>query len=175
MIPQKSRIRSIATGVFAVLLVSMMIFVYWQANRSVGVNELWRREYENRNLEGKTVTVRGDIIFDPLSDFRFNSVYLVDTSSPHSDRTPENGFWFGIRIDDLSCSIDTDARLATCEPFDPSQATAFEFRGTIRLKQIGKKEIMWMSDIDFEHSHQLIDGEWEPIPLGEFTIPLERN
>jgi hypothetical protein len=175
MVHQKSRIIPVAFGVFALLLVLVLIFVDWKANRSVGVDELWRMEYENRNLEGNTVTVRGDMLFEPLSDFRFNSVYLVDTESPNSARTPEYGFWFGIGIDGISCSIDTVASLVICEPFDPSQAIAFEFRGKIHLEQIGKKEIMWMSDIDFEHSRQLINGKWEPIPLGEFTIPLERN
>jgi hypothetical protein len=175
MIHQKSRIIPAAIGVFVLLFIVGLMFFYWDANRSIGVNELWQREFEHRNLEGKTVTVRGDILFEPLSDFRFNAVYLVDTESPSSDRTPEDGFWFGIGIDGISCHIDTNASLITCEPFDPSHATVFEFRGKLHLEQVGKKKIMWMSDIDFEHSRQLINGKWEAIPLGRFTIPLERN
>jgi hypothetical protein len=175
MVPQKSRTILVAIGIFALLSVLVLIFAYLEANQSVSVDELWRIESENRNLEEKTVTVRGDILFEPLSDFRLNSIYLVDSEAPISDRSPEHGFWFGIQIDGISCSIDTVASLVTCQPFDPSQATTFEFRGKIHLEQIGKKEIMRMSEVDFEYSRQLINGKWEPIPLGEFSFPLERK
>jgi hypothetical protein len=175
IIQQKSKIISIVITLVALLVVLMLVFVYWEANRSFGVDELWQIEYEHRNLEGKTVSVRGDMVFEPLSDFRFNAVYLVNIESPNSKRTPSYAFWFGIGIDGISCNVDTNANLVTCEPFDPSQATTFEFQGTVHLERVGKKEIMWMSDIDFKHSRQLVDGKWEPIPLGEFTFPLERD
>ena len=84
MFQQKSRIISIAMGMFVLLSILALVFVYWEANRSVGVNELWQIEYQRRNLEGKTVIVRGDMVFEPLSDFRFNSVYLVNAGSPNS-------------------------------------------------------------------------------------------
>lgn len=175
MVQQRSRIAPIAVGVFALLLVLGIVFTYWNTNHAFGVNQLWQKEYEHRNLEGKIVTVRGDMVFEPLSDFQFNAIYLVDAETPISYRSPSDGFWFGIRIADASCSVKVSANVVTCEPFDPSRATTFEFKGTVHLKQVGKKEIMWLSDIDFEHSRQLIDGKWEPIPLGEFAIPLEKN
>jgi len=163
------------SGVFLLLLISVGVFISLFTNRSVGVEELWKKEYENRKLEGMTVIVRGDILFEPLSDFQFNDIYLVDTETPSEHRTTSYAFWFGIGIEGVSCTIDTIGNLISCEPFDPTKATAFEFKGTIHLDQVGKKEIMWLSDIDFEHSHQLIDGEWQPIPLGEFVIPLEKD
>jgi hypothetical protein len=175
MVPQKSRTILVAIGSFALLSVLVLIFAYLEANRSVSVDELWQMQSENRILEGKTVMVRGDILFEPLSDFGFNSIYLVDSEAPISDRTPEHGFWFGIQIDGISCSIDAVASSITCQPFDPSQAITFEFTGKIHLKQIGKKKIMRISEVDFEHSRQLINGKWEPIQLGEFTFPLERK
>ncbi len=152
-----------------------MTSIYWSEKRPVGVNELWQKEIEHGSLEGKTVTVQGDMIFEPFSDFRFNSIYLMDSETPEEYRMPSYGFWFGVRIDGVSCSADADKSTVTCEPFDPSKAKTFEFKGTIHLGRIGKKEIMWLSDVDFEHSRQLIDGKWEPIPLGEFIIPLERD
>jgi len=175
MVWQKSRTISVAVSVFFLLLVFVGIFISWIEKRPNGVNELWQLDYENNNLEGKTIVVRGDIIFEPLSDFRFNSVYLVDIETPSENRTPSDGFWFGIGIDGVSCVADTNANLVTCEPFDPTQTTTFEFRGTIHVEQIGKKEIMWLSDVDFEHSRQLIDGKWQLIPLGRFLIPLEKD
>jgi len=175
MVQQKSRIISVAIGIFFLLLVTVGILIAWIENRPMGVIELWQIESENKNLEGKTVLVRGDVLFDPFSDFRFNAIYLVDPETPSEYRTPSHGFWFGIRIDGVSCIVDTVANLMTCEPFDPSQATAFEFKGMVHLEQIGKKEIMWLSDIDFEHSRQWMDGKWQPIPLGKFILPLEKD
>lgn len=152
-----------------------MSTIYWGENRPTSVDELWKREYEHRNLEGKTVTVRGDIILEPLSDFRFNNLYLVDTDTPEEFRIPVHGFWFGLRISGISCTVYTDEGMVTCEPFDPSQATTFEFKGTIHLDQVGKKEIMWLSDIEFEQARQFVDGKWQSVPLGKFTIPFERD
>jgi hypothetical protein len=175
MVQRKPRIRSIAVGVFAILFILAMNSIDWVENRPISVNQLWEIEDEHQNLEGKTVTVRGAMVFEPLSDFRFNSIYLMDAETPEEFRTPVDGFWFGLRIDGVSCPVDTDKGIVTCEPFNPGQAKVFEFKGTIHVDRVGKKEVMWMSDIDFEHTRQWTDGRWEPIPLGEFTIPLERN
>ena len=175
MLQQKSRILSIGLGIILLLLVVVMTFIYWSENRPIGVNKLWQMENEPRKLEGKTMTVRGDMVCDPLSDFRFNDLYLVDSETPEEYRDPSYGFWFGIKIDGISCTIDTNEGIATCEPFNPCQATAFEFKGTIHLDQVGKKEIMWLSDIQFEQARQFVNGRWQPIPLGKFAFPLKRD
>jgi len=66
-------------------------------------------------------------------------------------------------------------QISTCQPIDPTVASNFEFKGTIHIASVGKKEIMWLSDIDFESSRQLVDEKWQSIPLGKFVIPLEDN
>jgi hypothetical protein len=176
MMVQKRPIwKVILVGTSLFLLISVGVFISLFANRPVGVNELWEREYKNRNVEGKTVVVRGDILFEPFSDFRFNAVYIVDSETSMNLRSPSFAFWFGVGIDGVSCVMDGVESLMTCEPFDPTQGTVYEFKGTIHVDQIGKKEIMWLSDIDFENSRQLINGQWKPIPLGKFEIPLENN
>jgi hypothetical protein len=175
MVWQKSKSISIAIGALCIMLGIMGIYVACSGNHPKGINELWQQELDHNNLEGKTIVVRGDVVFEPLSDFRFNSLYLVDTATPSERRTPADGFWFGIRIDGVSCIVDTNANWTTCAPFDPTRATTFEFKGTVHLEQIGKKKIMWLSDVEFAHSHQLIDGRWQPIPLGRYIIPLEKN
>ncbi len=63
----------------------------------------------------------------------------------------------------------------TCKPFDPSQATAFEFKGTVHLKQIGKRPVMWLSNVDFENSRQMVNGTWQSIPMGEFEVFVEKE
>jgi hypothetical protein len=158
---------------FAVALGLVGIFISWNANRPRGVNDLWQRELADRDLEGRELVVRGLVVVDPLSDFRFNALYLVDSSTPLEMRTPENGFWFGIGIDGASCTVTTTPDSAACEPFDPTRATTYELKGTAHLQQVGKKKVMWLSDVDFAHSRQLVDGKWQPIPLGRFIIPLK--
>ena len=168
---QKSRIPLPAIGVVLLLLTASMIYMAWVQNRSLGVNEVWQMEFE-KSLDGRTVIVKGDVLFDPLSDFKFNKITIIDSETPADFRTPEYGFWFGIGIDGVSCTVDSPAKSATCEPFDPSLVTTYQFKGTLHVEPVGKKDIMWLSDIDFEGSRCLIDGKWQPIPLGKFILPI---
>lgn len=175
MLHKGSKILSTGFGVILLVLVVVMTFIYWGENHPISVEKLWQKENGPGKLEGKILTVSGDRICDPLSDFRFNSLYLVDSKTSNAYRDPAYGFWFGIRIDGVSCTIDTGAETVTCEPFNPCQATAFEFKGTIHLGQVGKKEIIWLSDIKFDQARQFVNGKWQPIPLGKFTFPLKKD
>lgn len=167
-----ARIVMLLFGIILVVAIGAAGIRLWQENRPMEVDELWKVE-PRYSLAGETRTVRGDVIFDPESDFQFNAVYLVDGSTPVENRVPENGFWFGIRIEGVTCDIDHTARVATCEPFDPTRASTFELKGTLNVEAVGKKDILWLSEVDFEHSRQLVNGEWQPIPLGAFIIPFE--
>jgi len=175
ILQQKPRLTVFRVGVFLLLSISVEFSITLFVNRSVGVDELWEIEYANRNLEGKTLKVRGDILYEPLSGFHFCDVYLVDTETLLENRTHSYAIWFGVGLADISCFVDNGKNIITCQPFDPTAATEFEFKGTIHVAQIGKKEIMWLSGIDFESSRQFVDGKWQPIPLGRFVIPLENN
>lgn len=159
-------------GIILLAAIGAAGYRLWRQNLPIGVNELW--EVEPRySLEGETRTVRGNIIFEPTSDFQFNAVYLVNEGTPTENRSPENGFWFGVRIEGVTCDTDHLAKQVTCEPFDPTRASTYEFKGTLNIETVGKKDILWLSDVDFERSRQLVNGEWQAIPLGSFTIPPE--
>jgi hypothetical protein len=166
---QKSRILFAAIGVVLLLFTALGIYMAWVQNRPLGVNEVWQLDFE-KSLDGRTVTVKGDVLIDPLSDFKYNKIYIIDSETPVDFRTPEYGFWFGIGIDGASCVVDSLAKSATCEPFDPGLETTYLFKGTLHVEPVGKKDIMWLSDIDFEGSRCLIDGKWQPVQLGKFSI-----
>ncbi len=172
MIPLRSRIPLILLGLVVLAGGIAAVYSIWQENHPVGVNELWEAD-PLYSLVGETRTVSGEILFEPLSGFQFNGIFLVDPATTAENRSPEAAFWFGIRINGVSCTVDDTAKLVTCTPFDPTQATAYQFKGNVQLETVGKKDIMWLADVDFEHSRQLVNGEWQPIPLGEFTFPLE--
>ncbi len=162
-------------GVLILLLVIGGYFIFSFVNRPLGIDEIWKLKSEQKLETGKTVVVHGNIVLQPDSDFRFNAIYLLDEDAPDTFRTPVNGFWFGLRIDGASCVQATNPNQYTCEPFDPGLTGPFEFKGTIHFKSVGKKEIMWLSDIDYESSRRWINGEWHKIPLGKFVLVLEKD
>ncbi|MCP4373744.1 MAG: hypothetical protein GY797_37430 [Deltaproteobacteria bacterium] len=79
------------------------IFFLRKSPQSVGIHDLWNMRHDGMELEERTVVVRGDSIFNPNSEFRFNAFYLVDSQTDDKYRSPEYAFWFGIRIDDITC------------------------------------------------------------------------
>jgi hypothetical protein len=157
-----------------VVLIGLSIAGYLSQieNRPIDVNQL-RQSDSRSSLEGKTRTVRGELLFAPASDFQYNALYLMDPETPGEYRSPEYGFWFGIRIDGALCTMDEEKEIVTCAPFNPTLPTTYEFKGTIHIESVGKKDVMWLSDIDFEKSRQMVNGKWLPIPLGEYTFPIE--
>jgi hypothetical protein len=175
MVKQKQGINPTAIGVIILLLTLIGFFMTWAAKRPLGINELWRLRYENKIQDGETVFVSGELLFQPESDFRFNAIYLVDTGTPNEQRIPEDGFWFGLRLADVSCIQDTDPSRFTCVPFDPVQAKSYQFKGTIHFEAVGKKEVMWLANIDFDRSRRRIDGTWRDIPLGKFNIRIDKE
>ena len=170
------RIILLVSGIsFFILIGLIIVFALSGSPQRVGVQDLWNMQYDGMELENRTVIVRGDAIFTPNSEFRFNAFYLVDNQTANEYRTPEYAFWFGIRIDGLTCKAKESKTDWICEPFNPSQATAFEFKGTLHLEQVGKRPIMWLSDVDFENSRQMVNGTWESIPLGEAEVIVEKK
>lgn len=150
MIPLRSRISLILLGLVVLAGIGAAIYLTWLENHPMDVNELWRVT-PRYSLEGETRTVRGIVVFDPTSDFQFNGVYLIDTETPDDFHSPVYGFWFGIRVDGVTCSTDTTKTAISCEPFGLIGGDPVELQGTIHLQQIGKKDIMWLTDVNFEH------------------------
>jgi len=133
-----------------------------------GVDQLWDKRYQSQVQDGDIVVVRGDPVFDPRDRFG-PYFYLVDTLAKPDHRNTKSAFTWGIRIADLECQ--DEGSVIICQPFDPTQADAFEFRGTVHWTPAGKRPLMELSNIDFEKSRQLVDGTWQSIPLGVFEIP----
>jgi hypothetical protein len=158
------------SSVIALLLFGRAIIYAINQRSHTGVDEIWNMYYQGRDLEGKTVVIRGDAVFNPQPEYPFTELYLVSPDAPLEQREAPYGFWFGIGIADLTCQ--TTETSMTCQPFDPSKATVFELKGTLHLVQIGKRPVIWLMDVDFEHSRQLVDGMWQTIPLGEFDISM---
>jgi hypothetical protein len=80
-------------------------------------------------------------------------------------------------ISESSLQCEGDVCEVVCKPFAPSAHAAwgstdpieaFEFVGTLRILDQSEAPLS-LEDIDLRASRRLVDGEWGPIPLGEFT------
>lgn len=168
------RSRSVRSVLFSVVaLASAAAVIALRINQMphfIGVRDIWETQFSSQTLAAKRVAVRGRAFFDHHADHK-PTLYLVDERTPENQMTGGYAGWFGIRIADLAC--DTKGIYAICRPFDPTRAAAFEFVGTVHEDPAGMLAIFSLSDIDFGHSRGLIDGTWQPIPVGEFQVPLQ--
>jgi len=171
---RKTRAMLLTSMPITLLLIGASIITLHQSALRVSpLNDLWKHTQGDWSLDGRRIIIRGDIIFEPSSDFRFNGLYLVDTQTPLKDREPSHGFWFGILITDFVWEIRADRII--CKPFNINQATTYELEGTLHLMQVGKLTVMSLSDIDFKHSRQFVDNNWQPISVGEFELPIGKE
>ena len=159
---QRSKILLFVFGISLLLLAGWGTFHLLGQNRPISVDELWDMYYEGKTFQGKGIVVRGNAFLHP----QFHRLWLLNP-----EMELPTAYWFGVEIDELTCEVSDTTMI--CQPFDPTQATAFEFRGTLHLRQMGKLTFMGLSDIDFEHSRQLIDGKWQSIPIGKFELSVE--
>jgi hypothetical protein len=95
---------------------------------------------------------------------------LLDQDSQDSEHR------LSISESDLQC--EGNVCRVVCRPFAPSAQAiwggtetiqAFEFVGTLRVRAQGIKVTLVLDDIDLQASRRLADGEWGPIPTGDFT------
>lgn len=139
-------------------------------NRPIGVDEVWNMYYRGKSLEGKTLTIKGDVVFDPQPEYPFLDLYLVDSNTSSDQRVAGASYahWFGIGVPEFTCeSIETQI---TCYPFNPDQVGQFELKGTLYLIPSGKRPLIFLANIDFEQSRQFVNESWQPIELEEIVI-----
>jgi hypothetical protein len=95
---------------------------------------------------------------------------LLDRDAPD----PE----YALLIAESSLQCEGHVCKVVCKPFAPSAhaawgstetITAFQFVGTLRVRAQQSEVALTMDDIDLRASRRLADGEWGPIPAGEFS------
>jgi len=112
MIQFKPRWKGFQVVISLLFLVSIGALILLFINRPVSIDELWEKVYSNRNLEGKTVTIIGDIFFEPASGFHFYDVYLVDAETPSEHLTYDYVVWFGVGLADIHCFVDNEQKIS---------------------------------------------------------------
>lgn len=149
------------------------------------VSEVWQNA---DSLEGKRIRVRGQ------ADFRLIPYHPLQVGGciPQSEgvvlprivgqlalldqdsHDPEHR----LTISESSLQCEGNVCNVVCRPFAPSAQAiwggtetieAFEFVGTLRVRPQGSKVALVLDDLDLRTSRRLADGEWGPIPTGDFT------
>jgi hypothetical protein len=142
-------------------------------------------------LEGKTVRVRGVayIWVDPTRDEMWMFGGCAPNSAAASSSSQGNVVgWLtlyeqidpddlknygvphagqGIKISESNFHCEGNYCILTCSPFQISSHQMYEFVGTL---QVNKNDGMILENMDLDHSSQLVDGEWLPIPGGDFDL-----
>jgi len=76
-----------------------------------------------------------------------------------------------IEIDVPDCQGDECS--LTCTPFYPGDTETFEFTGQLKVSYVrGHPCSLQLINVDLSASQQYVNGNWEQIPTGTFTVPL---
>jgi hypothetical protein len=81
-----------------------------------------------------------------------------------------------LSISESSLQCEGTVCSVVCKPFAPTDTwgrvdsvEVFEFVGMLRVDGQGSKTALILEDIDLQASRRMADGEWRPIPTGDFT------
>jgi hypothetical protein len=172
--------RNLITGVFIVFLL-LAGFLLWMLDypsqlEYVTVSEVWKNP---KLYDGKIIRVRGRA--------RFYQSVLLDMCYIRScncndeegvldligDTPPQIHNRYSFTEDDIHI-IDIDCKGShcsiTCSPFQPEPWIEYELVGRLAVTYRNDKPA-WMNltNINLRFSRQLVNGEWERIPIGIFV------
>jgi hypothetical protein len=171
-------------GILAGVVLLVIILAVWiiplagDSNRPLSVYEVWQRAEE---LEGQVIRVRGKAEFSIMQS-------LVLCCPPRCDCNVTDG-WLELVSENptrvnIDCSVVDSIEIETpacagnecsltCTPFYPGEIEAFEFTGQLSVFYLrGHVCDLQLINVDLSASQQFVNGAWEPIPTGTFTIPL---
>ena len=147
-------------------------------DQPLSVYEVWRQADE---LDGQVIRVQGKANFGmemtemlccpPKCDCNKTGGWLELVSDHPTRVNIDCSIVDSIVIDTPDCRGD-ECNL-TCTPFYPDEIEAFEFTGQLDVFYLrGHPCSLALVNVDLSASKQWVNGNWEPIPTGTFTIPL---
>lgn len=164
------------------LVISLLILatLYYVRTQPLTVRQAWIfRSLTN----GHTVKIRG--FFGPMTTTRTLALcdpprcdcnrteakWMVLSASPSAAVVPANGL-----IESSITNCTGDECSLTCSPVDPTIQDEVEVVGkAIFVPQEGGKgypDHLFIDDIDYQKLRRSVNGRWEPVPMGEFIIPV---
>ena len=145
-------------------------------NRCYSVGEVWKYA---RVLNGARICVKGKAVTEvfqslqlcdpPTCDCNESSGSLTLVSEEGIVRNPRVAIVDTITIYSPICS--GNECTITCTPLNPFAADYFQFVGRLSIRYLsdGRMAYLELKDVDLSASHQLVMGDWQPIPTGTFT------
>jgi hypothetical protein len=186
-LPQRNR-KHILPAMFAGIILLVIILAGWidagsissggNSNRPLSVYEVW---LQAEQLEGQVIRVRGKAEFSimqslvlccpPRCDCNVTDGWLELVSENPTRVNIDCSVVDSIEIETPACAGDECS--LTCTPFYPGEIEAFEFTGQLSVFYLrGHPCDLRLTNVDLSASQQFVNGGWEPIPTGTFTIPL---
>lgn len=187
LLPQVNSKRALP-GIIAGVIVLVLILAGWLdtgsfssagiTNRTLSVYEVWRQA---EALDGQVIRVQGKANFmiimtamlccPPRCDCNQTEGWLWLVSDNPTVVNIDCAWIDFIEIDTPDCQGDECS--LTCTPFNPDKIEAFEFSGQLSVFYLrGHPCSLKLIHVDLPASKQMVNGNWEPIPTGTFTIPL---
>ena len=148
------------------------------SGRCYSVGEVWK--YAS-SLDGKRICVKGK-----AETMVFQSLMLCDPphcycneSSGNLTLVSEEGIVRNPRVDIVdkvtiySPICTGDECTMTCTPINPFAADHFLFVGRLKINFLSDERMAYLElkDVDLSASRQLVNGNWQPIPTGAFSMP----
>jgi hypothetical protein len=167
------------------VLIALSLVGCGGSEKRLSVSEVWQNA---DSLDGKRIRVRGQADFQlipyhpmqvggciPSTEGEIKPRIVGELALLDQDsHDPKHR----LSISESSLQCEGDVCNVVCKPFAPSAQAiwggtetieAFEFVGTLRVRAQESKGALILDDIDLRVSRRLADGEWGPIPRGDFT------
>ncbi|MBI5029501.1 MAG: hypothetical protein HZB51_03170 [Chloroflexi bacterium] len=175
----------LAAGIVVLLIVVGYGIYRISHSQDYTVSEVWRRRNE---LKGQHITVRGYLGYAETQitlqrcvpqrcDCNTSSAKRIGLFGESTlDKTkPEWGIppkYLVLEI--LDCR--GDACMMGCQPIDPGTIDELEFAGVLRIAQEETAyPYLILDDVQLENAGQKINGIWQAIPIGVYSIQLPQQ
>jgi len=147
-------------------------------NRCYSVGEVWKYALI---LNGSRICVKGKadtlvyqtlLLCDPPScDCNKSGASLTLVSDDKIVRNPRVSMVDTITIFEPVCTGNECS--LTCTPIDPFAADDYRFVGRLTTSYLsdGRMAHLELANVDLSASRQMVNGDWQPLPIGKFTRP----
>ena len=155
-----------------------------QTNPYMSVSEVWQMATK---LDGQILRIRGPVIlqYTPYHPMQIGGCSLeLDRNAQIVGKAvlleaPRASEGRVISISEASFQCLGDTCGVTCQPFAPPKdfwghsgevGNIYEFEGRLRVDNNNDNIELVLEDVDVADTRQLVDGRWEQVPTGIFSI-----
>lgn len=176
----KSQTLKILFITLLVISLSFLTVFFYVRTQPLTVRQAWTfrglidgHPVKIRGFYGPMTTTRTLALCDPprCDCNRTEAKWMTLSASPHAAVIPSDGL---IETSITTCTGD-EYSLA-CSPVDPTTQDEVEIVGRAifvpREAENGYPAHLFIDEVDYQKLRRNVNGRWEPVPTGEFIIPI---